>query len=159
VGAPGGALSGRLDTPRKVAHMVQFGFDVDVLEIHLHELYDVVDRFVVVEAISAHGKAKRGKPLLWDRVKHQPRFARFADKVLHFVVDDADLEALVAGSHGDSVFAMEYLQEQRRWEKFVQWNALAKEFGDDDMVRRFFFVLFFYCFVHRNNQILTTTKF
>jgi len=28
VGAPGGALSGRLDTPRKVAHMVQFGFDV-----------------------------------------------------------------------------------------------------------------------------------
>jgi len=106
----------------------------DVLEIHLHELYDVVDRFVVVEAISAHGKAKRGKPLLWDRVKHQPRFARFADKVLHFVVDDADLEALVAGSHGDSVFAMEYLQEQRRWEKFVQWNALAKEFGDDDMI-------------------------
>jgi len=100
----------------------------------LHELYDVVDRFVVVEAISAHGKAKRGKPLLWDRVKHQPRFARFADKVLHFVVDDADLEALVAGSHGDSVFAMEYLQEQRRWEKFVQWNALAKEFGDDDMI-------------------------
>jgi hypothetical protein len=40
----------------------------------------VVDRFVVLESTRTHNRGLR-KPLMWDRVKLQPRFAKFAPKV------------------------------------------------------------------------------
>ena len=40
---PDAFLSSKYDKPVKVLHAIQLGFDADSLEIHLNELYDVVD--------------------------------------------------------------------------------------------------------------------
>ncbi len=112
--------------PAKVATLIQFGFDVDVLEIHLNELYDVVDQFFIIESTHAHyGKLK--KPLMWERVKKQERFKKFP--VIHFIIDDA--ESLKAT---DKQWSMESLQERLRWQKFLQWNAVTQYFSDDDII-------------------------
>lgn len=58
--------------------------EFDVLDMRLHELADVVDRFVLVEATKTHsGKVK---PLYYK--ESQSRFAEFADRIVHIVVDD-----------------------------------------------------------------------
>lgn len=112
--------------PVKVGALIQFGFDVDVLEIHMNELYGVVDVFFLIESTHAHfGKIK--KPLIWEHVKQQDRFTKFP--VVHFIVDDA--EALRAT---DKIWSMEALQEKLRWTKFLEWNDAAKYFDDEDII-------------------------
>jgi beta-1,4-mannosyl-glycoprotein beta-1,4-N-acetylglucosaminyltransferase len=68
--------------------MVVDGFilfnELDLLEIRLHELWDVVDRFVIVEAPVTH--TNKPKPLYYQT--HQQRFARFQSKIVYVVVDD-----------------------------------------------------------------------
>mmetsp|Transcript_148718 Transcript_148718/g.257539 ORF Transcript_148718/g.257539 Transcript_148718/m.257539 type:complete len:546 (+) Transcript_148718:28-1665(+) len=66
-----------------------FGFDLDTLEIRLHELRDVVDLFALIEMPVTH--RGHSKPLLWSRNKDKPRFAAFKQRVLHVVVDDNDV--------------------------------------------------------------------
>lgn len=58
--------------------------ELDLLEIRLHVLNDVVDRFVLVESTRDH--AGRDKPLHFG--DHRDRFAPFLDKIEHVVVDD-----------------------------------------------------------------------
>ena len=80
------AFSGELRaTPAKIAHVLQFAFDADTLEILLHELNGVVDRVFLLESTKTHNKAL-GKPLLWDDLKRQARFAPFLDMVVHMVL-------------------------------------------------------------------------
>lgn len=68
----------------KVYDCFSFYNEFDVLEIRLRELYDVVDRFVLVEAGRTHAGA--AKPLFFrDQAE---RFRPFADKIHHVVVDD-----------------------------------------------------------------------
>ena len=58
--------------------------ELDLLEIRLNVLKDVVDKFVVVEATRTH--TGKPKPLyFWE---NKARFAAFADKIIHVVVDD-----------------------------------------------------------------------
>lgn len=114
-------------TPRKVAHLIQFGFDVDILEIHLHEIYDLVDYIFIIESTHAHF-AGIEKPLLWERVKSQSRFSKFKKKIVHMVIDDAD------SVDKNSFWAMESYQEEQRWVKFLEWNSKTKYFGADDLV-------------------------
>jgi len=68
--------------------MLLFSFEVDTLEITLHEVLDLVDVVFLVESTLTH-KAKP-KPLMWERIKNQERF-KFVNqsKVVHVVVDDA----------------------------------------------------------------------
>ena len=47
---PEAFLPNKYATPVKVAHAIQLGFDADTLEIHLNEIYDVVDYFFILEA-------------------------------------------------------------------------------------------------------------
>lgn len=112
--------------PIKIGVLIQFGFDVDVLEIHMNELYDVVDKFFIIESTHAH-YGKLEKPLIWEQVKGQKRFRKFP--VVHFIIDDAE-----ATEATDKQWAMESLQERRRWEKFSEWNAATKYFSDDDVI-------------------------
>lgn len=46
------------------------------------------------------------KPLLWDRMKGQPRFQRITDKVVHIVLDDVDA---LAATQND-IWGLERLQ-------------------------------------------------
>ena len=58
--------------------------ELELLELRLRELDGVVDRFVLVEATRTH--ANRPKPLHF--AENKARFAAFADRIIHVVVDD-----------------------------------------------------------------------
>jgi beta-1,4-mannosyl-glycoprotein beta-1,4-N-acetylglucosaminyltransferase len=58
--------------------------ELDVLEIRLTELDPLVDRFVLVEATRTH--TGNPKPLYY--ADNQARYQRFAQKIIHIVVDD-----------------------------------------------------------------------
>ncbi len=110
----------------KIGAIFQFGFDVDVLEIHLNELYGVVDIFFIIESTHAHF-ANIKKPLVWENVQRQDRFLKFP--VVHFIIDDAEFV-----QSNDKMWSMETTQERLRWVKFLEWNDQAKYFDEDDVI-------------------------
>ena len=68
-------FQGKRITPAKIGHAIQFGSaDVDTLEIHLSELYDVVDYFFIVEFVVQHNQvSERHKKIVGgevDRISH-----------------------------------------------------------------------------------------
>jgi hypothetical protein len=103
---------------------------VDTLEIHLREICDVVDKIFIMEATTSHNGLWNSKPLAWEAVKHQSRFQFCSHKIVHFVLDDAD----VTLRDYKDMWSLESLQEQKRWEKILQWNDRVKFFGSDDIV-------------------------
>lgn len=62
----------------------QFFNELDILKIRLEVLDPVVDRFVISEATETFSGLK--KPLYYEENKEM--FAKFADKIIHVVVDD-----------------------------------------------------------------------
>lgn len=69
--------------PPKLFDCFPFFNELDLLELRLRELNGVVDRFVLVEARETF--TGRPKPLYFDT--HRERFAPWADKIVHIVVD------------------------------------------------------------------------
>ena len=84
--------------------MILFSYEVDVLEIALHEAQDLVDKIVIVEASHSHRGvshviftvinkdktlSQHSKPLMWERLKWTERFS-FVNRSLvqHVVADD-----------------------------------------------------------------------
>ena len=114
--------------PRKLAVAFNYGFEVDVLEIYLAEVYDVVDKIFICEAVKAH-KGSSPKLLMWEHLKHQPRFRKYQDKVVHLILDDEK------SIHSDKqLFGNEFNQERVRFTKFKEWNQKTHFFNDDDLV-------------------------
>jgi len=75
--------------------------ELDLLEIRLHELDPVVDKFVLVEASKTfQGK---DKPLFYDENKE--RYKEFSEKIIHVVVDKFLVFFINSGSlpHGITV--------------------------------------------------------
>ena len=70
--------------PRRIYDAFQFFNELDMLEIRLHELENVVYRFILVEATRTH--SNHPKPLHF--ALNKDRFAPFRDKIIHIVVDD-----------------------------------------------------------------------
>lgn len=62
----------------------QFFNELDMLNIRLHVMDSVVDKFVISEATETFSGLK--KPLYYEENKEL--FAKFADKIIHVVVDD-----------------------------------------------------------------------
>lgn len=112
----------------KVAVLLQFGFDVDVLEIALNEYYDVADRIFITESTRQHRHAKF-KPMILSEVLQQKRFSMFSDKIVSLVVDDSH----IAGNQ-KGIWVVESTQEKYRFEAFVRWNAKNKVFSDNDII-------------------------
>jgi len=61
-----------------------FNNEFEILERRLSELYDTVDRFIIVEATRTHGNIP--KPLNFNNNLH--RFQKWLDKITYIVVDD-----------------------------------------------------------------------
>ena len=128
---PNAFLDEKYKTPVKVAHAIQLGFDADSLEIHLNEVYDVVDYFFILEATRVHCKTLR-KMLMWSDLSVQPRFSKFRSKVINLVLDDVDV-ASVKWSN-DAIWTLEAMQEERRWTKIKQWNKVTNALSGNDVI-------------------------
>jgi beta-1,4-mannosyl-glycoprotein beta-1,4-N-acetylglucosaminyltransferase len=72
----------------KIFDVFPFMNELDLLEIRLHELYDVVDFFVLAEATRTHTGIY--KPLYYKM--NRTRFHKFQDKIIHVIVDDMPVE-------------------------------------------------------------------
>ncbi len=108
----------------KVWDCFTFFNELDVLEIRLHELADVVDRFVLVEATRTY--QGEPKPLYYgDNI---PRFHEFASRIVHVVVEFPDERALASLYPRASLsWAREYYQR----DMIVRG---LKECSNDDVV-------------------------
>jgi hypothetical protein len=112
--------------------MVQLGFDVDVLEIHLRELYDVVDYFFILESTRTHFKGVL-KPLIWESVRLQERFALFGEKVVHIILDD--VISSMPFSEKNNIFALQNTQERILAEELLNWNSKQSQpLNSDDLI-------------------------
>ena len=77
---PASRLRGPADPKApKVYDTVMFNTEFTMLEIRLHELWNVVDKFIIVEAGVSH--TGQPKPFHFDR--HRDVFAPFASKIIH----------------------------------------------------------------------------
>jgi len=97
--------------------------ELDLLEIRLNTLAPVVDKFVIAEATRTH----TGKPKPLHFAENKERFAAFADKIVHIVVDDLLPEEEVA----KDTFNLPWVNENR------QRNALLRglaDASDDDVL-------------------------
>ena len=85
--------------------------ELDLLEVRLHELYDVVDRFVLVEATQTF--QGRAKPLYYK--ENAKRFEQFADKIRHIVVEfpPGDLTSQLATRPQNANWAREHYQRDQ----------------------------------------------
>ena len=83
----------------KVYDCCIFFRELELLDIRFNELYDVVDRFVIVEGTKTHqGEAK---PLYFDLNKE--RYQRFLHKITYIVDDFSDLP--ISGNKNDDTWA------------------------------------------------------
>jgi Glycosyltransferase family 17 len=109
-------------TPVKIAHFIQLGFDVDTLEIHLYEIYDVVDKIFIIESTLSHFKGI-SKPLIWAILVQTDRFGRFRDKVVHFIIDD--VESITKPNRWEGIWALERYTESIRYKRFVIYSLFV----------------------------------
>ena len=58
--------------------------ELELLELRLHELAGVVDKFVLVEATKTH--SNKTKPLYYQ--ENRARFGEFHDQIIHIIVED-----------------------------------------------------------------------
>eukprot|EP00894_Picocystis_sp_ML_P001347 jgi/Pico_ML_1/51864/g2688.t1 len=126
-----------LPSPRRIVHMALLGFETDTLEILLREEVDVVDVIFLVESTRSHnpqGQDPRAtKPLMWDRLKHSPRF-RFVppDKVVHIVVDDAEMQRATSASVEDR-FSVEDMQTRAGIDRVKHWAEATGHLSPTDI--------------------------
>ena len=91
--------------------------ELDTLEIRLNTLDDVVDKFVLVEAVWTH----TGKPKPLYFAENRDRFKPFLDKIIHIVVNDNDLPPFPADATDREIA---WIREN------VQRNAIVKGLSD-----------------------------
>ena len=114
-----------------------FSTELDLLNIRLHELSNVVDWFVLVEATKTH--SGKDKPLYYK--ENRDRFAKFSSRILNICVQDmpmtkAELNATL--TQQDYLWIESDYQREDNWvrERF-QRNAMMrilKEAADPDDV-------------------------
>lgn len=77
--------------------------ELELLDLRLNELWDVVDRFVLVESTRTHSN----KPKALYYAGNRERFARFESKIIHVVLDREDPAFSEWTPTGRSRFAIE----------------------------------------------------
>lgn len=121
----------------KIAHLIQYGFEADVLEILLSEIYEYIDKFFIVESEVAHYQSIR-KPLFWPLISHQKRFEKYLDKIVYFNISSEMIEnysQYLDQEEQESIWRNELIQEKLRFKLFLEWNEKnGKYFKDDDLI-------------------------
>ena len=117
--------------PNKLALVIQFGYDIDSLEIALHQYWGLVDKVFLLESTCNHQGIQ--KPLLWEMIKRSERFASFLN-VVHLLQDDVNCQAEKRPDVTKLDWGMENSQERHRWAQFLEWNKASRFFSDSDLV-------------------------
>ncbi|KAJ3161149.1 hypothetical protein HDU86_007771 [Geranomyces michiganensis] len=65
-----------------------FATDHEMLEVRLNELDPVVDKFVLCESRKTFQNGP--KEVLFEKIKDDPRFAPFKDKIIHIILDELE---------------------------------------------------------------------
>lgn len=95
------------------------GAELDLLDLRLHELSPVVDKFVLVEATLTHSGWE--KPLYYNECKGE--FDKFKNKIIHIVVNDMPFTK-------DQIEKAITFQDR-------QWLATGYQLGDDWVRERY----------------------
>jgi beta-1,4-mannosyl-glycoprotein beta-1,4-N-acetylglucosaminyltransferase len=121
--------------------------ELDLLEIRLHELYDHVDHFVLVEATRTF--VGKPKPLYFQ--DSQDRFSQFSDKLIHIVVDGLAPERTLrrTGDVDHEAFEREHIQRNAivRGLASADRNDIILISDVDEIPKP--------CAIHKTKQILT----
>jgi beta-1,4-mannosyl-glycoprotein beta-1,4-N-acetylglucosaminyltransferase len=113
-----------------------FCSELDLLEVRLHELYEVVDYFVLVEATRTH--SGKPKPLYYRQ--NRRRFAKFREKIIPLVVDDMPItpdEVKAASKLTDGNWANGDIVGPNWTRERYQRDAMQRilsQFGDNDII-------------------------
>lgn len=128
-------------TPARILDFVPFGFELDLLEIRLHELAELVDVHVIVESTRTHRGSS--KPLFLKR--NAARFSHFADKIVDLTLNDTETARIKPRSFDDLMDVLkakvdksfkpgartdqwELEEEIRRW----MWRRYIQDYGQLD---------------------------
>ncbi|KAF4756134.1 Beta-1,4-mannosyl-glycoprotein 4-beta-N-acetylglucosaminyltransferase [Perkinsus olseni] len=125
-------MTGTRPSPVRIVDLVPFAYELDILEIRLHELHSVVDVFVIVESTRAF--KKWSKSLLLGAALESRRFEAFRDKIVYGVLDDA-VEARFRRVNGGKKDREGYLECRYALETFTRGYLLEKyveAFGEPD---------------------------
>lgn len=125
-------------TPKpKIAHLIQYGFETDVLEILLSEIYDYVDKIFIAESEITHYQSIK-KTLVWPLLSKQKRFQQYLDKIVYFHITSEMIEDYSKNLSNEDKFSIwknEIIQEQLRFKLFLKWNENNNYyFRDDDII-------------------------
>lgn len=77
-------ISINISTYSEVYDCFLFFNELDILEIRLNELYNSIDKFVLVESEETFMGSE--KPLYYD--KNKARFEKFSDKIIHIIIKE-----------------------------------------------------------------------
>ena len=102
---------------RRIVDVSPFNGEFTLLEIKLNEMHDWVDAFVIYES----PKTYTGRPKPLHFAEHRQRFARFADKIVHVVLDETP-------PYASEAWARELCQ------RGAIARALAPLVGPDDLI-------------------------
>ena len=121
-------FDGKREKPAKIAIAFKFGFEADVLEVALHQYSQTVSKIFLFEGTRTHLHRNR-KPLIWERLRLQPRFEKFQN-VVHLLVDDAPHSE----ADNSDQWKFEHYQDSQLWVKLQEWNNGTKYFAHDDIL-------------------------
>ena len=111
---------------------LNFFFHVAIYQSHI-----IYHKYIIVDKIDKRHPVKVflnfRKKLSWSELSVQPRFSKFRDKIIHLVLDDADI-AEIEHSEDLSAWSLESLQEKLRWEKIKEWNEWSHALKDNDLI-------------------------
>jgi beta-1,4-mannosyl-glycoprotein beta-1,4-N-acetylglucosaminyltransferase len=85
--------------------------ELDLLEIRLHELNEIVDRFVLVEA----NRTFQGEPKPYYFKENANKFSQFTDKIIYVAIEihDCDLRSHIRTYAVNATWAREYYQRDQ----------------------------------------------
>jgi len=87
-------MARRQNGPVRIHYGMMVGYETDVLEVALHEIYPVVDSIILVETVISHSLRKK-EAVFWKTM--ESRVQRFKDKIQHKVLTLESLGRLKDG--------------------------------------------------------------
>jgi len=122
--------SGRRAKPAKIVHLLHMAFEIDLLEVVLHELHETVDEFVIYEGTYT----QRGGPKPTIFANYARRFEPFLPKIRHYIQTEEE----AAFNHSDEftsgmVWVNEMIPRDMGYKRYAQEVQMRGESLDNTL--------------------------